>query len=146
METEVKDEFKVFRFVDDYLVCVKREVEVESVVNIFREEGQGLVFTSEEEGEEGLQFLDLRLSTKNGLCWTNQQRSPKPLLPFSSNHDRRIKHVIVTNGIKSVLNRACSCMVGNSLAILEKRFEAAGYPRFLVEQKKRMILVGKRED
>jgi hypothetical protein len=132
----------VIRFVDDYWLAVKEKVKIDEVVRIFNNFGQGLVFTLEMEDEEkGLQFLDTRGSTKNGgLCWECKQRSPKPLLPWISNHAREIKESVVTNCLKTVVTRACPCGMKESLEIQEGRLSKAGYPLDFVQNQKLKVL------
>ena len=58
-----------------------------------------------------------------------------------SNHAKKIKEAIVTNGIKTVLTKSCPCLMQKSMGLLEKRLLSAGYPGHLVESKKRLILI-----
>lgn len=61
--------FKVFRYVDDFLIVLNKEdgfTATGSILDVFIQAGQGLSFTHELLGTEGLQFLDLRLKFSVG--------------------------------------------------------------------------------
>jgi hypothetical protein len=138
LEIKIGEDLKLLlRFVDDYWCATDKSIEATVIKDIFNENGQGLEFTLElEEDGIGLQFLETRTSTTNGLCWECKQRAPKPLLPWNSSHAREIKQSIVINELKSVVNRSCPCHMSSSLSYQEDRFHMAGYPDDFVQTQK----------
>jgi hypothetical protein len=113
-----------------------------SILEMFIEFGEGLKFTLEtREKGKWLQFLDLRLWLKNGLCWSYMQRSSKPLLPFNSYHAKKIKNAIVTNAITQSVKKACPEELTNSLEFQEMRLKEAGYPDNLIQSRKKKLLL-----
>jgi hypothetical protein len=133
----------IMRFVDDYWCAIDESMKESEVAEMFNEYGEGLVFTMEkEEKGKGLQFLDTCSSTvKGGLCWDCKQRTPKPLLPWKSNHAREIKESVVVNCLKTAVLRSCPCGMKKSLEIREDRLRVAGYPEdFMMQQKVKIIM------
>jgi hypothetical protein len=129
------------RFVDDYWSALDKDVDTKQILEIFREQGMGLEFTMEEEHEtDGLQFLETRSYTKNGLCWSCCQRSPKPILPWNSDHAKEIKSAVTENCVKSVVLKACPCKMKESLYKAESRLRKAGYPKDFVHKVKNKVI------
>jgi hypothetical protein len=133
----------IMRFVDDYLVMYKEEfIQQATILKAFDESKRTLTFTKEEETENGLQFLEIRISTSKGVCWECQQRDQKPLLPYKSNHSKSIKNAIVVNALKSARSKKCPCKI---LSLAQKdistkrqrqRLQKAGYPSSWINRRK----------
>lgn len=132
----------IFRFVDDYLVVHHVSVKTAKIVSTFNQVSQGLQFTQEFPVNNHLQFLDLsiRLSA-TGMCWSYQQRSKKPLLPFNSFHSKIVKDCVVKSALKSSLTKSCEHLCGASLSFQLEKLQTAGYPPSRVNTiAKRLIL------
>ncbi|KAM7298541.1 uncharacterized protein ISCGN_019135 [Ixodes scapularis] len=124
---------KIFRYVDDYLLLHDRNVSPASIEQVFSRHSRGLTFTKEEPAADGLQFLDLRLQpTPSGLCWSFQQRSQKPVLPFASHHSKNVKSGIVNSLLSSSCTKSCPDLSNASLTNQINRIKKAGYPRDLI--------------
>lgn len=124
---------KIFRYVDDYLLLHDRDVPSVSIEQVFSRHSRGLNFTKEEPAAEGLQFLDLRLqTTPSGLCWSFQQRSQKPVLPFTSHHSKNVKSGIVNSLLSSSCAKSCPHLSHASLSNQINRVKKAGYPLDLI--------------
>ncbi|CAN7976635.1 unnamed protein product, partial [Ixodes persulcatus] len=124
---------QVYRYVDDYLVLHDSGVSPATIQQVFKDNARGLTFTRVDASTEGLQFLDLRLiSSAEGSCWSFQQRSQKPVLPFSSNHSKTVKAGIIKSLISSSRSKSCHHLSASSLGVQIGRLIKAGYPRDLL--------------
>lgn len=74
---------RIFRYVDDFLVFGRHLVleYVSRGFDVFTQNGSGLTFTHEVPQQNGLLFLDLKLTFEpDHVCWNYSPRSEKPLL------------------------------------------------------------------
>ncbi|KAG0423612.1 hypothetical protein HPB47_000622 [Ixodes persulcatus] len=87
----------------------------------------------EDASTEVLHVPDLRLiSSAEGAYWSFQQRSQKPVLPFSSNHFKTVKVRIVKSLISSSRSKSYRHLSASSLGIQIGRLIKAGYSRDLL--------------
>jgi hypothetical protein len=134
----------ILRFVDDYLVIYKEDINLEVITREFNNNSESLEFTVEDQDEEGrLQFLDLLLiAGKRGICWRCQQRKAKSVLPFSSSHSRSIKVGVVKGMMRSSVTKSCQHECQKSLEINARRLDKGGYPRnFIMSQIRNLATV-----
>jgi hypothetical protein len=143
MELFDEETFCVMRFVDDYLVVFDEKIHIDQIREIFDKCKRNLEFTMEEESEDGLQFLEVRIRSVKGLCWECQQRNPKPLLPYSRSHSKNIKNAIIINGIKSAVKKSCPCHMSNSIGRFRNRLYNTGYPEGVITQQSKKTLINK---
>ncbi|KAM7297286.1 uncharacterized protein ISCGN_022439 [Ixodes scapularis] len=121
---------RIFRFVDDYLVVHPSSTSDVSLRLAFAANAGGLSFTKEDASQEGLQFLDLRLTpSSHGLCWSFQQRSQKPVLPFASHHSKTVKSGIVKSLLSSSCKKSCPHLITESLSRQTARLQGQDNPR-----------------
>ncbi|XP_040074891.1 uncharacterized protein LOC115330014, partial [Ixodes scapularis] len=133
----------VYRYVDDYLIIHSTNSDTAAIESVFQKNSFGLTFTKETPSSEGLQFLDLRLvPTSVGICWSNQQRSAKPVLPFSSSHSKNVKTGIVRNLIAVAKSKSCHHLSATSLSNQIGRLLKAGYPNDLIELTIKRLVTG----
>ncbi|KAM7300889.1 uncharacterized protein ISCGN_016468 [Ixodes scapularis] len=133
---------RIFRFVDDYLVVHPSSASDVSVLHAFAANARGLSFTKEDANQEGLQFLDLRLTpSSHGLCWSFQQRSQKPVLPFTSHHSKTVKSGIVKSLLSSSCKKSCPHLIKESLSRQTARLQGAGYPADLIQNNIKTLIV-----
>ncbi|KAM7302846.1 uncharacterized protein ISCGN_018354 [Ixodes scapularis] len=131
----------VFRYVDDYLIVHQATSDPKNIEQIFSDNSFGLKFTSEAPTQNGLQFLDLRLHpSDSGICWSFQQRSCKPVLPFHSNHSKNVKSGIVHNLLTSSRSKSCSHLISTSCSLQLTRLVKACYPKDLLETRLKRIM------
>jgi hypothetical protein len=147
LKEEIEDlKTLILRFVDDF-DALFTDLEVQKKADeVFKEVGNQmkLKFTQEVEVRgEGLQFLDLKQSTKDGLCVEYGQRSGKPILSFESNHSKSVFEGIVIGALKNAVTKSCPCKVGSALEKQEERLVRAGYPRRMIEIAKRKVITKK---
>lgn len=104
-----KELVTVLRYADGYLTIHDRSVGKPKIISTFKRQSLGLQFTEEQCESRSLQFLDLQLHISvSGLCWSCQQRSKEPVLPFSSSHSKTEKKVgIVKSVLHSSLIKSC---------------------------------------
>src|SRR5690606_16116744 len=74
-----------------------------------------LRFTTEYPTERRLQFLDLNLDGKNGLCWGYKVGRPKPLLSAMSAHSKFTKLAIVKSAFVNAVKKSCTHRIGNAV-------------------------------
>lgn len=74
------------KYFDDILTCSEVEELLPKVRVVIEQPALELVFSSEERIGGVLQFLDLRLSTLDRLCWEYRKLAAKPLLLIQSYH------------------------------------------------------------
>ncbi|XP_040074886.2 uncharacterized protein LOC115330777 [Ixodes scapularis] len=138
---------QVFRYVDDYLVLHDSGAPTAAIQKAFTDNANGLSFTREDPSAEGLQFLDLRLvATQGGTCWRFQQRTQKPVLPFTSHHSKTVKAGIAKSLISSTRRKSCQHLSSSSLEGQLSRLSRltnAGYPRDLLASTLRKLIVEK---
>jgi hypothetical protein len=144
MKKEIKEqEILILRFVDDFDTITVDPEKSSKLDQAFDEvsEVMKLKLTEEKENEEdGLQFLDIKQTTRGGLCMEYAQRTDKPLVPFKSNHSKNVFEGIIIGAIKNALAKSCPCKNKEALIKQEKRFIKHGYPKHLIEKIKRKIL------
>jgi hypothetical protein len=137
-EVEIsKGMIKFFKYVDDYLVLFHRDIELQLIKAAFDRNKLSLEFTVEELDEHlHIQFLDILVITKpKGVCWRNQQRKAKGILPFRSNHARAIKVGIVKGLMRSAVLNSCEHECQESMNMQRKRLSQAGYRlHFIIQQ------------
>jgi hypothetical protein len=126
----------IMKFVDDYLVLFKKAISLDLIKSIFMMHKGGLDFTVEESNGKGeIQFLDLLVITKvTGVCWRNQQRKMKGILPFHSNHSKSIKVGVTKGVLRSAVLKSCCHQGQLSLNTQIKRLCLAGYPKAFISQ------------
>ncbi|XP_040062780.1 uncharacterized protein LOC120837464, partial [Ixodes scapularis] len=137
--SELGDTFvsKVFRYVDDFLVILKKGVLLdtvrEQVMSVFKTCGGGLRFTFEIPNENVLQYLDISLCLEDDhVCWTYKPRSKKAILDYNSAHSKIIKRGIALSSLQSALNKSCLHTIGESFKSQTARLQKAGYPSALL--------------
>ncbi|XP_065288624.1 uncharacterized protein [Dermacentor albipictus] len=126
---------KVFRYVDDFLVLLKKQTAftylstVGEVLNAFDKHALGLNFTHELPDANALQFLDLRLTfDENHVCWGYFPRAKKDLLPYDSAHSKTVKRAIASHCLESSLQKSCPHLMQTSFENQASRLVAAGFP------------------
>jgi hypothetical protein len=132
----------IMRFVDDYLILKKSSISNDKVVEVFNRNKLSLDFTVEVQDVESksLQFLDvLVIADKKGICYRNQQRKAKDILPFSSNHTRSVKVGVVKGLVRSSVLKSCRHETQKSLDIQVARLVKAGYKSSFVMQQIRSL-------
>lgn len=135
LSTKLQPGTKVFRYVDDYLIIIKKcsAVDVESMKACFEKEGMGLRFTSELPKDNKLQFLDLSLFFGDKhLCWRYNPRSAKPVLDYSSGHSKLVKRGIVMSCLRSALGKCCLHTLQSGFVAQLERLIGAGYPSYVI--------------
>ncbi|XP_040071560.1 uncharacterized protein LOC120843935 [Ixodes scapularis] len=136
-------ECRVFRYVDDYLVIHPTSISSRAICEAFDSCSSGLRFTSEEPTEEGLQYLDLRLHLhRQGICWSFQQRSKKPVLPFCSNYSKLVKLEIIRTLFASSRSKSCPHLSSTSVQRQHDRLLRAGYPADLLRTTLQRLITG----
>lgn len=135
---------KVLRYVDDFLVFVKKcdfKQTVTEVVQIFHNNGFGLQFTHEVPNNNQLQFLDVKLYLTNAhVCWEYSPRSEKPILNFNSSHSKIVKNGIAFSCLLSALSRSCFHQVSKSFVVQMERLRTAGFPEHVLCATTRKLL------
>ncbi len=130
----------------DYCVLYKNEVDLQEIIDAFHVSSLGLVFTTEKADiNEQLQFLELKISVGNGLCYSYDQRSIKPLLPFNSHHSMKIKNSVAIGPFINAMKKSCPCKVKDSILKQERRLRSSGYPDQMIQESKRKLLHSKNE-
>lgn len=125
---------EVFRFVDDFLVVLKRErhaeVQVEQIFVVFASVLQAVTLTKEPPEDGLLRFLDLSLlSSEDHVCWRYEPPSQKGLRPFSS---ILVKRGMATTAMKSALLRSYAHQACASFHAQVERLTASGFPKKLL--------------
>ncbi|XP_075526229.1 uncharacterized protein LOC142557916 [Dermacentor variabilis] len=127
---------KVFRYMDDFLILFNRQGSLkccDDILNIFRDNGKGLLFTHEVPQRNTLQFLDLRLTFHDGqVCWQYFPRAKKGLLPYNSCHFKIVKRGIAMLCLESALEKSCTHTMQASFNNQIKRLKEARFPDSLV--------------
>ncbi|XP_077541148.1 uncharacterized protein LOC144153370 [Haemaphysalis longicornis] len=138
---------RIFRYVDDYLICLSKQElltyheSVEQVLGSVREVGGSLSFTHELQTGQKLRFLDLDLCiAKNHVCWMYCPRATKGLLPFESAHSKTVKRAIAILCLEGALVKSCVHRMEASFDAQLSRLEEAGYPRPLLSVVSESIL------
>jgi hypothetical protein len=135
------DKVAIDRFFDDFKALHHPDVDLNVIKQAFNEAGFKLTFTMEEESlNDGLQVLDVNFKTKEGLCYSYQQRSQKPMLPYKSHHSKAVFNGIIIGAIRNAMARSCDCCVGLSIKKHEERLKKAGYPESKIIDAKRKLL------
>lgn len=131
--------FKGFRYVDDFLVLLKKRDDasypntVTEILGIFNRDGKGLTFTHELPLYSSLQFLDINLNfLDDHVCWEYSPRTAKALLPYDSSHSKTVKRAIASSCLHSALYKSCEHAVDKSFGHQMTRLEAAGFPRSML--------------
>lgn len=129
---------RIFRYVDDYIVFVKKGYLTRSVVDVlkvFRECAMGLTFTTELPKQDVLQFLDLRLLLEERhVCWEYFPRSTKSFLNYQSSHTKLVKNGIVFSSLKSAMNKSCLERINESILRQVGRLKSSGYPSHVISR------------
>ncbi|CAN8020245.1 unnamed protein product [Ixodes persulcatus] len=81
----------VRRFVDDILVCAPNQLSATDIHDFILTAAPELKFTSESVKDGKLQFLDLQLLNKKGLCWSYGRETVKKVLSRWSAHSKLVK-------------------------------------------------------
>ncbi|CAN7996196.1 unnamed protein product [Ixodes hexagonus] len=108
----------VRRFVDDILVCAPNQPSATEIHNFILTAAPELKFTSESAKDGKLQFLDLQLLNKKGLCWSYGKETARGVLSRWSAHSKLVK-----KGSGKITNWQCSEEILFSLC--RKRFRRA---------------------
>jgi hypothetical protein len=128
---------QIFKYVDDYLVIFHKNIDLQTIKDSFNRHKLSLDFTIECLDENShIQFLDILIIIKpKGVCWRNQQRKAKGILPFHSNHSRSVKVGIVKSLMRSAVLNSCCHECQGSMNIQRVRLSKAGYKlQFIVQQ------------
>jgi hypothetical protein len=136
------------RFVDDFETIFFDQKDEESINRAFREVGDSmkLKFTEEKVDErKQIQFLDVRIFTKQGFCFRYQQRSEKPLLSYRSHHEKSILNGVVKSVIFNAMKKSCNCEVAKAIELQVQRLIRGNYPIDLIDSIKRKMLKPKQE-
>lgn len=123
---------KCFRYVDDFLVCLKPGTDIESsippIIAAFESAHQGLDFTYEKPVNDAIQFLDINLKTGlSHTCWCYRTRGEKALLPYDSAHSKLIKRAIATSCMSQAIKKSCEHRVTESLSFQIDRLTKSGF-------------------
>lgn len=86
-----KQNLLVVRYVDDILICSVRQEDAVLLNDVLVGSCPELSFTVKLPLDGEIQFLDLRLSLIEGLCWQYGKPSAKQLLPSSSCHPEAVR-------------------------------------------------------
>ena len=137
MRVKSTNVFKVFRFVDDYLVLfdlsTSRKADVADVLTIFQEVLHPLLITHETVTDNTIRFLDLKLTLSDEhTCWMYEPRANKPLLQYDSAHSKLVKRSIAKLCFTNALKKSCSHATTESLNRQALRLTDAGFPKFLL--------------
>lgn len=123
---------KVFRYVDDFLVFVKKpdfKQTITAVIQLFHKSGFGLQFTHEVPSNSQLQFLDVKVYlTNTHVCWEYSPRSEKPILNFNSAHSKIVKNGIAFSCLFAALSKSCFHQVSKSFLTQLTQLRMAGFP------------------
>jgi hypothetical protein len=128
---------KFLKYVDDYLVIFHSSIDLQIIKDSFNKHKMSLEFTVEELNDKmQIQFLDiLIIIRKKGVCWRNQQRKAKGILPFRSNHARSIKVGIVKNLMRTAVLNSCIHECHESMNLQRIKLSKAGYKlQFITQQ------------
>jgi hypothetical protein len=122
---------------------VKDEVQIERVIEVFNKNKLSLEFTIEHQDDNGsLQFLDILVTTtKKGVCYRNQQRMAKAILPYRSGHARSVKIGVVKGVVSSAVQKSCKHEAQNSLQSQINRLLEAGYLEEFIDSQIRKLIV-----
>jgi hypothetical protein len=134
------EECRLDRFIDDVILFFLNDTIADTVEAAYNRHGLGLEFTREPEGTQGLQFLEFKFSTSEGLCFEYSQRSEKPFLSTSSNHSRKVFNAVVLSALQNAAGKSCDCKVKSSLKKQTKRLKEAGYSNSQIECANRKLL------
>jgi hypothetical protein len=142
VEKDFQDEIqkgllRILKYVDDYLVIFHQSIDLQKIEKSFDNHKLSLEFTTElPNALNHLQFLDLLIIIKRkGICWRNQQRKAKGILPFKSNHSRAVKVGIVKGLMRTAVLNSCLHECQTSLNMQRKRLSSAGYKlQFVIQQ------------
>jgi hypothetical protein len=132
-----------------YLMLFKNFIEIETISKIFNDHKGSLEFTIEECNKKGeIQFLDLLIIIRmNGICWRNQQRKMKGILPIGRNHSKCIKVGVAKGILRSAVLKSCCHRGQVNLNTQVKRLYVAGYPRnFITQQFVRLAISMRSEE
>ncbi|CAN8027103.1 unnamed protein product, partial [Ixodes persulcatus] len=78
--------------------------------------------------EEGvLQFLDIRVHVRDGLCWEYGKITQKPVFSKHSCHSKIDKAGVVKSLVKNALDRSCTHYMNQAVQRQWRRLEDAGY-------------------
>jgi hypothetical protein len=129
---------KISRYVDDQLALILEEpnkinITATELKEIYEACSHGLKFTIEEPMNGELQFLDMKITLGEKLCWRYSQRSEKALLPQCSSHSKIIKDGNIKNLLTSAIKKSCDHGAGKSLSEQVARCKKAGYNRARIE-------------
>jgi hypothetical protein len=128
------------RYIDDIILFYKNLAEFEKIRELYQKYSLGISFTTEFPSNDIIQFLEFKIDTSKGLCFKYSQRSEKPLVPYLSNHSRKVLDGVIINSLANALNKSCECLAEQSLGEQEKRLTSAGYPDFKILECKRKAL------
>ncbi|CAN7976939.1 unnamed protein product, partial [Ixodes persulcatus] len=131
----------VRRFVDDILVCAPNQLSATQIFDFILTAAPELKFTSESAKDGKLQFLDLQLLNKKGLCWSYGRETVKKVLSRWSAHSKLVKGGVVRSLIGSALKKSCFHCVGNAFGVQIKRLLSAGYSLDFIVSSARRLLV-----
>ncbi|CAN7946294.1 unnamed protein product, partial [Ixodes pacificus] len=133
--------FLVRRFVDDILVCAPNQLSATQIHDFIVTAAPELKFTSESAKDGKLQFLDLQLFNKRGLCWSYGRETVKKVLSRWSAHSKLVKGGVVRSLIGSALKKSCFHCVGNAFDAQIKRLLSVGYSLDFIVSSARRLLV-----
>ncbi|CAN7996104.1 unnamed protein product [Ixodes hexagonus] len=131
---EHKEQVKIFRYVDDFLVLTSKPVDlsdemISGMLKLFTRCAFGLSFTHETACSGRLQFLDLGLSFgEDHVCWAYEPRSKKGMLPYDSAHSKLVNRGIASTCLAASLKESCTHRMSDSFHAQLSRLEAAGFP------------------
>lgn len=125
----------VFRYADGFLLLFRNgsDFTIAELLELFRDNGKGFLFTHEEPANNILQFLYLELSFEgHHVCWKHKPRLKKSLLPYDSAHSKITKQGIVKSCLTRAMRRSCLYAVDESFCEQVSRIRKVGCPEHLL--------------
>ena len=133
-----------FRYVDDYFFGFENKEQVKSFLTYMNSQHDNIKFTSEEETNGILNFLDLKIKHQNGRFTTSTYRKPT-YTGLGTNFSSFIPHKYKTNSLQTLIQRAyvtCSDWLSfdHEVKFLTDFFEENNFPTKLIQAKFRQFI------
>ncbi|CAN8002462.1 unnamed protein product [Ixodes hexagonus] len=112
------------RYVDEIFICVFGGPSVDWGVALIKEQARELFFTREDSIGGCLTFLDLKVFSSVGLCWSYGKEAPKPVLAYQSCHPKTVKRGIVFSLFRNALKKSCAHHLEEAFSLQFSRLDS----------------------
>lgn len=124
------------KYMDDIITLVPKDKTNESI-DIINQYNEKIQFTLEEENENSVSFLDMRIIRKDNILITDWHRKPTSsgrYINWHSYHPTKVKINILRNFRSRITKIVHPTLIDKNLKVIEDLFLKNGYPKKLIKK------------